>query len=367
LRSTGTLLTGNVVIDGNPVNQQFPYGADGSFYLMPNPYQAQVDLDQVLNGVNTEDINGMTFYAWLPSTSNYVAYDLTAGGLQNSVSQFIQPGQSYFVATDAASGSLPGYTPFVTYTESMKSDAVATTATYSRPEAQFTIELYDADRVGGPVANDVIRGFINTGFNNGIDTGDAVKFFGLREQLAIQSNAQLLSNERRDHFTDGEILPLGIYQMENGTYTLDLRFTGMTRTTIHLVDNHLNTTTAIPQDADFAYAFDVDQADASSHAADRFYIEFTMGTLSSGDVAFAKAVQLYPNPVSNDVLNITGLGTGKTGVAITSLLGQQISDEEFTPQGGVIQLTGLSRLPSGVYLVRLSQDGNSTTRRVIVE
>jgi hypothetical protein len=367
LRSTGTLLVGDFTFTGNPSAFQLPFGADGSFYFMPNLYQAQLDLSQTLNATNSEDIITTRYYAWQPVTENYVTYDFATGGLQNGVSNLIQPGQSFFIQTDEASGTTAGYLPSVTFRESQKSNATFTTATYSQPEASYEIKLFDQALLGGSIANDFVRGFINTGSNNAIDNQDASKIRGLREQLFVMSNGQELSIERRDHFADQEIIDLNMTNMQTGTYTFELNFNGLVNTSIKLIDQHLGTATVINQSAIETYSFDVDESIPGSMDQNRFYIEFTTGTLSSGDVAFAKAVQLYPNPVATDILNITGIQTGEISVTITNLLGQQVSQITKNVSGNTTQVSGFDNLNSGVYLVTLSQEGQSVTKRIVVE
>ena len=366
LRSTGTLVTGDYTVDGDMFSSQLAFGADGSFYLAPNPYQAQVDLSQVLNGTNSEDINQGTYWFYQPLTDNYVAYDFATGGIQNGVSQFIQPGQGFFVQTDEASGSTGGYAPSFTYSESMKSTAVTATTTYSQSAGLYTIRMFTPETMGGAIATDMVRGFINPGFNNGIDTGDALKIIGESEQLGILSNGTLLSNERREAFLDNEVVPLQISQMESGNYSFELNFQ-LPDHDVFLVDNHLGTRTLIDQSQITNHSFDVDLSDAGSFAADRFQLEFETVTLSSGDLAFAKAVQLYPNPVPGDLLNISGLQAGEVKISITNMLGQRVADLEKSTTNGSVQVTGNSLLDAGVYLITLDQNGNTTTKRFVVK
>ncbi|MGB3591637.1 MAG: Calx-beta domain-containing protein [Nonlabens sp.] len=367
LRATGSLTTGDLTIDGVPFNGQTPFGADGSFYLMPNPYQAPVDLSQTLDATNSEDIRTDNYYAWQPVTENYVTYDFAAGGTQNGVTQFIQPGQAYFVQTSEASGTTAGYAPRVDYREDQKGSSTTATATYSQPEGSYAIRMYDSTLAGGAIANDLVRGFINTGYNNGIDNLDAVKIYGLREQLSLLSGSNELSIERRDHFTDQEMLPLRIYQMESGTYTFELEFNDMVDTAVELVDNYLGTAIAVPQNQTTSHIFNVDMVDPESFASDRFFLRFTTGTLSSGDTAFAKAVTLYPNPVRSENLNISGLDQGNVVIYVTNLMGQHIFTEKAISTNGTVKTQGFRELQPSIYLLTVSQQGKSTTRRVVVE
>ncbi|MGB5981148.1 MAG: HYR domain-containing protein [Nonlabens sp.] len=365
LRSTGTLAVG----DFSPASYitTFDTGTSGTFAFIGNPYQAQVDLSQTLNMTNSEDIITTRYYAWQPITENYVTYDFASGGVQNGVTNLIQPGQSFFIQTDEASGITAGYTPQITFRENQKSNATFTTTTYSQPEASYEIKLFDQTLRGGAISNDFVRGFINTGANNAIDNQDALKVRGLREQLFVMSNGQELSIERRDHFVDQERINLNLTSMQTGTYTFEFNFNGLVNTSIQLVDQFLGTSTPINQGTIESYSFDIDQSNPASMDQNRFYIEFTTGTLSSGDLAFAKAVQLYPNPTDGDEVNISGLGNGTVNLKVVGLLGQVVYNEILKVRSNNVKIKDLAALQSGVYLVSISQNGNSTTKKLIVE
>lgn len=366
LRTIGMLKTGDIDYVGDDRSPWSP-GVDGTFYFVGNPYQAQVDLSQSLNTSNSEDFITTRYYAWQPVTENYVTYDFASGGLQNGVTNFIQPGQSFFVQTDEASGTDAGYDPEITFRENQKSNATFTTATYSQPEASYEIKMFDQTLLGGSIANDLVRGFINTGSNNAYDNQDALKVRGLREQLFIMSNARELSVERRNHFLDQEIIDLNITNMKTGAYTFELKFNGLNNTTVHLVDQHLRTSTIVNQGTIETYTFDIDLNVTASFAQDRFYVSFTTSTLSVGNVAFAKAVQWYPNPVASDILNVSGLQSGEVTVTVTNLLGQQMNSRNMEVSGNSVQINGFDNLNSGIYLVTLLQEGQSVTKRVVVE
>ncbi|MGB5981836.1 MAG: T9SS type A sorting domain-containing protein [Nonlabens sp.] len=368
IRSTGELVLGDVNIsENNSTLFSTPFGPNGSFVLIGNPYQAPVDLSQTLNATNSDDVRTDIYYAWQPITENYVTYDFAVGGTVNGVTRFIQPGQSFFVQTDNTSDGSGSYDPIVSFKENQKGSDVVATATYSIPEASYAIRMFDVTLAGGSIANDLVRGFINTGANNSVDNQDAVKIYGMREQLSVLASGTELSIERRDHFVDGDIMPLRISQMEAGNYIFELEFNGLVDTTVELVDNHIGAVTPIAQNQIFSHSFDIDLSDAGSFASDRFYVRFTTGTLSNGDVAFAKAVQLYPNPVTADVLNISGLQAGEVEVSITNMLGQKVIDITETSRNGQVGIAGLDSFKAGVYLVNISQGEQSTSKKVVIK
>lgn len=72
------------------------------------------------------------------------------------------------------------------------------------------------------------------------------------------------------------------------------------------------------------------------------------------------SVSMYPNP-ANDFVNIQIEGVAK--VEIYSLLGQKVLDQNINDT----EMISISNLNSGVYLVKISQNGNTVTKRLIVK
>lgn len=100
LRAKGSLLLTDVVYNGMVVN-----GNDsgelsreaGEFSLIGNPYQAIVDFESLAK----TNINSNFVYTWNPNLSTAGAYEtVDVSGAVDS-RQFLQPGQAFFVVTDA--------------------------------------------------------------------------------------------------------------------------------------------------------------------------------------------------------------------------------------------------------------------------
>ena len=83
--------------------------------------------------------------------------------------------------------------------------------------------------------------------------------------------------------------------------------------------------------------------------------------------AFAKAVQLYPNPVTGDVLNISGLQAGDVELTITNLLGQLVVETKEMSGNGQVAISGLNSFKAGIYLVTISQDEQSTSKNIVIK
>jgi hypothetical protein len=71
-------------------------------------------------------------------------------------------------------------------------------------------------------------------------------------------------------------------------------------------------------------------------------------------------ITVSPNPVVSDMnILIKGSAKGKTSIAIYSINGKMLQQQEFNKDGSgsVNKTVNISKLPSGIYLVQVMVDG----------
>lgn len=75
-----------------------------------------------------------------------------------------------------------------------------------------------------------------------------------------------------------------------------------------------------------------------------------------------EGLKVYPNPVSNGTLNVTSANNSEKQVAIYTILGQQVLQTK-TNSGAI----NVSTLAKGAYLLKITEDGKSETKKLIIE
>lgn len=73
-------------------------------------------------------------------------------------------------------------------------------------------------------------------------------------------------------------------------------------------------------------------------------------------------LNMYPNPVSKGTLYITSNSSEAKSVSVYDLLGKQILNTK-TANGAV----NVSNLKAGSYIVKISEDGKTDTKKLIIE
>ncbi len=360
LRTTGSIVTGDVTATLNS-------SAPGNFALVGNPYQAQVDLGTTLSETVSEDVNPNFYWMWQPSSNNYVAYSFVAGGVQSGVTEFIQPGQSFFVETTtspASADNTAGFAPEVVFQEAQKSSATGTTATYSTNN----IDIVSIDLIKNSAIKDNVRMFYMENGNNAIDNMDATKLWGQGEQLSINSNNEWFSIETRNYPIQDERVQLNIHNFADGAYSFSIDLPQLANTSVRLEDNFLNTATPLSTGMN-SVDFMIDASQAGGDDPNRFVLVYSDTTLGveDGD-AFAKAINLYPNPANSGTVYLDGLQAGETaGVEIFNMLGQMLGQSHIDQVSNSQQAISLPELARGQYLVKVTQLGKAQTIKLQIQ
>ncbi len=97
------------------------------------------------------------------------------------------------------------------------------------------------------------------------------------------------------------------------------------------------------------------------YAIDNFIISVSEATLGLKQNAIS-GLNMYPNPVSNGTLYITSNSSSAKSVAVYDVLGKQVLNAKTSNSA-----VDVSNLKGGVYFVKISENGKSDTKKIIIE
>ncbi|GGB69311.1 T9SS C-terminal target domain-containing protein [Flavobacterium suaedae] len=98
---------------------------------------------------------------------------------------------------------------------------------------------------------------------------------------------------------------------------------------------------------------------------DQFTTAVPMGvfsTLATEKFDSISGLKMYPNPLTGSTLNITSDNNADKTVAIYDVLGKQVANT--VTKNGTVNVTNLT---SGVYIVKITEDGKTATRKLVVK
>jgi hypothetical protein len=366
LRVSGNLITGDINLEVSDLNQ-----GDGLYNLIGNPYQAVLNFNQVNRTGLTDYI-----YVWdasiggLNGVGGYVSVELSSGnetvvapGLGSSdASQFIAPGQAFFVHNDADVNT----DSTISISESDKAvteNQVTVFNTY--PHFYINSNLFKtSDYQMGETPCDAIGLRFSSFYSTTADSEDAVKFFNTNENYAIINNGYR-SIVKQNIPDDNHEVKLDISNYTSTHYTLTFDIDNQPdNITVLLKDYYMNAETVLT--GNDSYTFLVNENIPESLAFNRFSLLFENTNLSSTENNFEDII-INPNPVTHGFFNIKSPNLiGQVNVVVTNLLGQLLYNKQLLAKDNQIRVT-LGEPSSGIYIVKLTQDRQTFVSKIFVE
>ena len=314
-----------------------------------------------MNSLVTTNVNTNFYWIWDPNMSTrgaYVAVQLPGGttGGSSLADQFLQPGQSVFVQT-LTSGAAD-----ITFQESAKDVNPAPTTVFSDDQQmKLNLLLYKNDAYqNGEREADALMISFDENATNATDEFDAGKLGNPDENLARLNNGDYLSMEERSIPTDNESLELFTIGFSESDYVFVADLSNLQDGMKAYLTDHYTGEQTLLFNGENDVSFQVDQSIPQSTASDRFSIEFEYETFSINDNELANAFQVYPNPVE-DKLYISGI-ENDASIRIFDLLGKQVFSSTKHHTNEAIDV---SKLETGVYLVKVNDGENSFTQKTI--
>ena len=88
----------------------------------------------------------------------------------------------------------------------------------------------------------------------------------------------------------------------------------------------------------------------------------TYNTTASVQQNSLSTLKIFPNPLSGNILNITSNSNASKAVAIYDVLGKQVVNTVTT--NGTVNVSGLT---SGVYIVKITEEGKTATKKLVIK
>lgn len=89
---------------------------------------------------------------------------------------------------------------------------------------------------------------------------------------------------------------------------------------------------------------------------------FNIDTAAASKFDNIAGLKMFPNPLTGNVLNITSDANGVKTVAIYDVLGKQVVNT--VTANGTVNVSGLN---AGIYIVKITEEGKTATRKLVVK
>jgi hypothetical protein len=365
LSSKGSLYQGTVTVTA--ANN----GSGTTYHLLGNPYVSPINLNSFYTA-NSSNLDN-TFYLFDPQIANTTAGvgglitltgsgssytpSVTGASYSGSISE-IPSGMAFFITKSSGSASS------IVFNESMKTtgstisngyNGLKTTAAVDG-QLQVNLNVKINDSTVRPA--DGILAIFDANEKVQVDGADARKMSNFGENMSINNQGDLLAIEKRPLFNQ-DTLHINTTGLINRLYSL--RFNPsqfQNASSALLIDHYTHSTQSIPLQSVSEYAFTID-ANAQSKGPNRFDVVFEQAALQIATTKKLMAIELYPNPVSEGVINISmhQQKEGSYTVSIVNALGAEIQKENWHHSNGdQIHSINVNKLASGIYYLKISNE-----------
>jgi hypothetical protein len=361
LKPKGDLITGSVS-HSLTANQ---------YKLIPNPYASPLNTEAMVQANS-----GAT--AWMVDPSlgtvgGYYAYDGTNWTPTNPTTptpanptgsdKNIQSGQGFFVRTTNAS----------TFTISETHKAVGNSNTwFERTTSNQTTEnadkirvlLYRQEAANWQLADGILAINYAAG-NNDLDATDIPKMSNFNENILFKKGTTSLSMEYSALPQVGQVQPMYLTSTTVQPYQLQVFTEGYSNASVvpYLQDTTTGTTTAIPTDGTILTVPFTGVASSSTTPDQRFKIVYQSAL--GNDEFNSLWASVYPNPVSNSIVNIQLQSVNDaTRFTLTNLLGQTVHEGKLM---AIQNTVALPQVQEGMYMLTIHQEGRKYTSKLYIK
>lgn len=337
-----------------------PIAKTGSTYeiwnLIGNPYPSYIRLEDFLTANISEfDSSTAAVYGYDADNSNGSYWTIWNFAYASAnPNTLIAPGQGFFVSSKDGGGNVSFTTAMQT---SGSSDDFISGRNNNTPEFG-SIVLTSAEK---NFSTDI---YLTNTSSLGLDLGyDASHFNNAPSDFAIYSEL-VNENEGKDmaiqaiNFNDANdstIIPLGVNASQGEQVTISLTNSSI-NTNVYLEDAVTNTFTLLNESE---YTF---TPSSSISDTGRFYLRFSNQTLSNNE-SNIDILQIYSN---NDKIVIKGTLTSETQAALFDMQGRLVFRNKLNNRSAINTLS-TTNISSGVYLLKISDNISSTSKKVIIK
>ena len=357
LTFTGAPLSGTVSFNIEDTGASF-----ADWNLIGNPYPSYVSIQAFLEHEVAAGISNISLFE---SASGIYGYDGDVSDgwnvitLANDDGQFFAPGQGFFVAADAADVLAHD----VEFTAAMRSSGTGDDFIVGRTNNTLTFAEINISTASSTYSTEV---YFDANASLGLDPGyDATIFGGSAPSFAIyshlvQDNTGIPMALQAVGLTDlsDVTIPLGVNANVGEELTFDMTlFSLPPNIEVYLDDNDAGISTLL-NSSDYVLT-----PASNLTGVGRFFLRFTDSALSTAEHNF-DAIAIYTDKNSKTI-NISGYLVNTTQANIYDMQGRLVRTKALDINVN-LQSIDMSSFTSGIYIVELSDDGQSRVEKVIL-
>ena len=357
---TGSVLTANQT--QSIINNDSNGSGGRRWNLVANPFPSYINLNTNAHATNNflsvnssvVDGNFLAVYGYDADGTGYTIYNHAAG---DGLSDYIAPGQAFFVAAASSSAANISFTTAMR-TSSGGDDFVSGRLAQST-HSSFYLKLYEGDDFIADSKFYFDNG-LTLGLDPGYDAGALDQNMAIMSRLPQQDQGIGMSiNAMGNESFEETIIPLDINKEAGIPFRISLEDATIPEgVEVYLEDTQQQTITDL-KDVDFTLT-----PESDLNGIGRFYVRLGNTNLGNNDLTESH-ISIY-KPFNQDHITIEGLANIKTAkVSLFNIIGQEVLNQSLGSNQST-QTISTNGLVIGVYIVKLIADNVTITKKLII-
>jgi len=191
------------------------------------------------------------------------------------------------------------------------------------------------------------------------DVLDLTNYVDLNMSIDYYVNETGYEGDGTENASGSDRMRIYVKDLTNGTETDILNTEGSDINDLGIEGSWISASVDLPNNASVQLVVEV----RTNSGSETLYLDnISVNGLLNTDNNVEDIFSVYPNPVTSGYVNISSPSNGEKNIAVYDILGKQVMNTTITSDR-----LNVSQLNSGIYMLNISENGISSTKKLVIK
>ena len=191
------------------------------------------------------------------------------------------------------------------------------------------------------------------------DVLDLTNYVDVTMSIDYYVNETGYEGDGTENASGSDRMRIYVKDLTNGTETEILNTEGSDINDLGIEGSWISASVDLPNNASVQLVVEV----RTNSGSETLYLDnISVNGLLNTENNVKDIFSVYPNPVTNGYVNISSPSNGEKNIAVYDILGKQVMNTTITSDR-----LNVSQLNSGVYMLNISENGISSTKKLVIK
>ena len=191
------------------------------------------------------------------------------------------------------------------------------------------------------------------------DVLDLTNYVDVTMSIDYYVNETGYEGDGTENASGSDRMRIYVKDLTNGTETEILNTEGSDINDLGIEGSWISASVDLPNNASVQLVVEV----RTNSGSETLYLDnISVNGLLNTENNVKDIFSIYPNPVTNGYVNISSPSNGEKNIAVYDILGKQVMNTTITSDR-----LNVSQLNSGIYMLNISENGISSTKKLVIK